>query len=131
MTNGIEELLNNVRALHAKGTNAQQDALEDMSGYFQEVLHETIEYGMRHGEEIHIKDDVASSKPRRKDGVMQVKVGLAGSASRGSLPAWYAHFADTGSIKKAPTFFSERSRQKATPELENIIKSKFRQELGD
>ena len=101
-----------------------------MGDTFEKNLVSNIPVGMRHGLEIHLVEDTKTSKPRRKQGVLEIKVGLAGSASRGELPAWYAHFVDTGTIKTPPSFFSERTRQQSTPELQQIIKDHFTQELG-
>lgn len=130
MVKGLEEMEANIRALRNKGRNAQERALTKMASDFRETLQENIPYGMQHGYEIHLKDDTKEGKPRRRQGVLEVKVGLAGSASTGELPAWYAHFVDTGSIKTPPTFFSERSRQQATPQLKEDIIEQFRSEMG-
>lgn len=130
MVKGLEELQANIRALREKGRRAQTRALTDMADSFEETLKGNIPVGMQHGYEIHLIEDTKSGKPRRRQGVLEAKVGLAGSASRGELPAWYAHFVDTGSIKTPPTFFSERSRQQSTPELRQIIEDHFRNELG-
>lgn len=130
MVKGLEELQANIRALRDKGRRAQERALTDMTESFENTLRDNIPVGMQHGYEIHLVEDTKSGKPRRRKGVLEAKVGLSGSASRGELPAWYAHFVDTGSIKTPPSFFSERSRQQATPELQKIIQDHFQQELG-
>lgn len=130
MVKGLEELEANIRALREKGRRAQQRALTDMADAFEENLKGNIPVGMQHGTEIHLVEDTQAGKPRRRQGVLSVKVGLAGSASQGPLPSWYAHFVDTGSIKKAPTFFSARTRQQSTPELQQIIRDHFQSELG-
>ena len=130
MVKGLEELEANIRALRDKGRRAQERALTDMGDTFEKNLVSNIPVGMRHGLEIHLVEDTKTSKPRRKQGVLETKVGLAGSASRGELPAWYAHFVDTGTIKTPPSIFSERTRQQSTPELQRIIKDHFTQELG-
>lgn len=130
MVKGLEELQANVRALRTKSRRAQDDALKDMASTFRENLEGNIPVGMQHGTEIHLVEDTKEGKPRRRQGVLEVNVGLAGSASTGSLPAWYAHFVDTGSMKIAPSFFSERTRQQSTPELREIIKDHFRREIG-
>lgn len=130
MVKGTDEVLAAIRALRAKGRNAQERALTEMSNDFREVLESNVPIGMKHGNTIPLKSDTQIGKIRRRQGELSVRIGFAGSASTGPLPAWYAHFTDTGSMKNAPSFFSTRSRAQATPELVQIMIEAFRRELG-
>lgn len=130
MVQGLEDVIGNIRALRDKGQRAQKDALNKMGDTFENTLRENIPVGMQHGYEIHLAEDVKKGTPRMRQGILSLKVGLAGSASTGELPAWYAHFADTGSMKKAPTFFSEKSRDQSIPELKQDVIDQFKKELG-
>lgn len=130
MVTGDAELMANIRALREKGRNAQERALNEMATTFSEILQSNVPVGMQHGSEMHLADDTKIAKPRRRQGELSVRVGFAGSASSGPLPAWYAHFVDTGSIKVAPSFFSRNSRDQATPELKETIIDVFQREIG-
>lgn len=129
MVEGEAELLTAIDGLRGKARSAQDACIYRMSERFKEILQDNIPYGMQHGSEIHLKEDTASKAPRRSGGRLEAKVGLAGSTTTGQLPAWYAHFVDTGSIKTPPSFFSQRARAQATPELQQEIIDTFRSEL--
>lgn len=131
MVDGEAELLTAVEALRGKARSAQDACIYRMSYRFQEILKDNVPVGMKHGSEIHLQQDTASKTPRRNGGRLEAKVGFAGSTTAGELPAWYAHFVDTGSIKRPPSFFSEHARAQATPELQQEIMATFRAEFGE
>lgn len=130
MVDGEAELLAAVEALRGRARSAQDACIYRMTYKFKETLQETIPVGMKHGSEMHLQEDTAAKPPRRSGGRLEAKVGLAGSTTHGELPAWYAHFVDTGSIKTPPSFFSERARAQATPALQQEIMATFRAEFN-
>lgn len=127
---GEAELEAKIQELMTKSVATQNTVLDEVAKEFAERLESNIPRGAKSTRKTHIKSEVKIGKPRLRQGVREVSIGIQGSSSTGPLPAWRAHFWDTGSLNNPPTFFSERTRDQMSPEIKQAITEAFRETLG-
>lgn len=126
---GEAELQARLAKIVSRSATVQNSVLDEVAEKFAEKLEGNIKQGTpppNVKNHIPIKTSVSVGKARLRQGTRQISVGIEGSSSTGPMPAWRAHFADTGSIHNAPQFFSERTRGEMSPVILTDISDAFR-----